>query len=282
MTIVIVGGSGQLGRALMRSGAAVGRPMVGLDRAALDVTDPDEIAAALDAYAPTAVVNAAAYTAVDRAEVDRLAAFAVNATGAGLLARACAARGVRLVHVSTDHVFDGRAGRPYREDDPVAPVNVYGASKAAGERAVLAAGGTVVRTSWLFAPDGWGFVPAIVRAAVATAPIRAIADRHGRPTCVDDLAPALVALLDAPAGVYHYAGAGVTTWHGLACAIVEALGADATVEPIAAAAWPAQAPRPVAAVLDTARVEALSVPVPSWRPGLARAVAALRARASAE
>jgi len=274
VTLLIFGGGGQLGRALAR--AAPGA--TALAHAACDVTDPDEVAAALDGHAPTAVINAAAYTAVDRAEGDRLAAFAVNATGAGVVARACAARGVPSSYVSTDHVFDGALGRPARENDPVAPANVYGASKAAGERAVRAAGGTVVRTSWLFAPDGWGFVPAIVRAALAGEPIRAVADRVGRPTAVDDLARALVALGAAPPDVYHYAGAGETTWHGLACAIVAALGVDVPVAPIASAAWPTAAPRPTSSVLATARVEALGIAVPSWRPALADAVAALAAR----
>ncbi|MBL8627633.1 MAG: dTDP-4-dehydrorhamnose reductase [Myxococcales bacterium] len=277
MTILITGAGGQLGRALARAAPAA----IALDRAACDVTDADEVAAALDAHAPTAVINAAAYTAVDRAEGDRLAAFAVNATGAGVVARACAARGVRSIYVSTDHVFDGALGRPAREDDPVAPANVYGASKAAGERAVRAAGGTVVRTSWLFAPDGWGFVPAIVRAALAGEPIRAVADRVGRPTAVDDLAAALLALIAAPPDVYHYAGAEETTWHGLACAVVAALGVDAPVAPIASAAWPTVAPRPTTSVLSTARVAALGIAVPSWRPALARAVAALASAGTA-
>jgi dTDP-4-dehydrorhamnose reductase len=188
---------------------------------------------------------------------------------------------VSSIYVSTDHVFDGALGRPAREDDPVAPANVYGASKAAGERVVRAAGGTVVRTSWLFAPDGWGFVPAIVRAALAGEPIRAVDDRVGRPTAVDDLARALVALGAAPPDVYHYAGAGETTWHGLACAIVAALGVDVPVAPIASAAWPTAAPRPTSSVLATARVEALGIAVPSWRPALADAVAALAARRTA-
>ena len=271
MTLLIFGGGGQLGRALARTAPGA----IALGHAACDVTDADEVAAALDAHAPIAVINAAAYTAVDRAEGDRLAAFAVNATGAGVVARACAARGVSSSYVSTDHVFDGALGRPAREGDPVAPANVYGASKAAGERAVRSAGGTVVRTSWLFAPDGWGFVPAIVRAALAGEPIRAVDDRVGRPTAIGDLARALVALGAAPPDVYHYAGAGETTWHGLACAIVAALGVDVPVTPIASAAWPTAAPRPTSSVLATARVEALGIAVPSWRPALADAVAAL-------
>lgn len=275
---MVLGAGGQLGRAVRRAARGAGRPCVGLDRAACDVTDATQVEAALARHRPGTVINCAAYTAVDRAEGDPAAAFAVNATAAGVVARAGAAAGARSLYVSTDHVFAGDLDRPYDEDDAVAPVNAYGASKAAGEREVRAAGGTVVRTSWLFAPDGWGFVPAIVRAVVRGDAVRAVADRHGRPTGVDDLAAALLALVDAPAGTYHVAGAGATSWYGLACAIVDALGADVVVEPIAAAAWPAAAARPRAAVLSTARVEALGLAVPSWRPALAHAVATLARR----
>lgn len=279
MTVVVTGGRGQLGRSLARCGAASGHAVIALGRDQLDVTDAAAIAARLDALAPAAVIAAAAYTAVDRAEQEPERAFAVNAGGAELLARACAARGIALIHVSTDHVFDGRSARPYREDDAVAPLGVYGASKAAGERAVLAAGGTVVRTSWLFADGGWGFVPAIVAQVRAGRPVRAIADRHGCPTWADDLAGALLALLDrgAPAGVYHCCGDGPTTWHGLAGAIVDELARQhgigpVTVEPIAASAWPEAAPRPAYAVLDTGRIRALGITPAPWRAGLAELV----------
>ena len=278
MTIVVTGGEGQLGRALVRWGVREGREVVAVGRGDLDVTDEAAVAAALAQHAPTLVINAAAYTAVDRAETDAAAAFAVNADGAANVARACAAHGVALVHVSTDHVFDGRAARAYVEDDPPAPVNVYGASKAAGERAVRDAGGTVVRTSWLFAPDGWGFVPAIVRAARAGAPLRVVADQRSRPTPVDELVAALVGFGAAPPAIYHCAGAGAASWYDLARAIVDALGLAVEVTPIATADWPTAAARPPAAVLDTARAEALGLGLPSWRPGLVRAVAALAHR----
>ncbi|MEZ4404381.1 MAG: dTDP-4-dehydrorhamnose reductase [Kofleriaceae bacterium] len=274
MTVLVLGGGGQLGRAVARLPGVRALP-----RADLDVTDAVAVADALDLHAPRAVIDAAAYTAVDQAERDRLAAFAVNATGAAVVARACAARGVRCLYVSTDHVFDGPAGSPRAEDDPVAPANVYGASKAAGERAVRAAGGIVVRTSWLFADDGWGFVPAIARAALAGRPLRVVADRVGRPTYAGDLAQALMALVDAPPATYHYAGAEVVSWHQLACAIVEALGRPVPIEAIPAAAWPHAAPRPTHGGLATGALAALGLTPPSWRPGLARVVAALASAA---
>lgn len=277
MTVVVTGGDGRLGRALARRGG-----VVAVGRAALDVTDPAAIAAGLDALAPAVVINAAAYTAVDRAETDEAAAMAVNAGGAERLARACAARGIPLVHVSTDHVFDGRAGRTYREDEPVAPVNAYGRSKAAGERAVLAAGGVVVRTSWLFGADGDGFVPRVVARAIAGEPLRVVADQHGCPTWVDHLADALLVMAarPVPAGVYHYRGDEPTTWHGFATAIVDALAragrcAPVAVEPIATESWPAAAARPAYAVLDTGRIEALGFVPGRWRDGLAAVIRTL-------
>ena len=269
MRIVVTGGAGRLGRALVRRGGA--HDLVALERAALDITDAAAIARALDAHAPAAVVNAAAYTAVDRAEGDRDRAFAVNATGAGHVARACAARGIALLHVSTDHVFAGTAAAPYREDDPVAPRSVYGASKAAGEDAVRAAGGGVVRTAWLFGEGTAGFVPAIAARLRAGAPVRVVADQHGCPTWVDDLAEALLALAavrEAP-DVLHYAGDGPTTWYGLAVAIAEALAVDpSAITAIRSDEWSAAAPRPAYAVLDTARMRSLGIAPRPWRPGL--------------
>jgi dTDP-4-dehydrorhamnose reductase len=261
MTALVVGAGGQLGRALVRRGAVAGLPVVGLTRADLDLTDPDAIAAALDAHRPSLVINAAAFTAVDRAERERLAAFAVNATAVGHLAAACAARSSRLVHVSTDHVFAGERDQPIDEDQPPAPVNVYGASKLAGERAARAAGATVIRTSWLFAPDGWGFVPAIVRAARAGQVIRAIADRHGRPTSVEHLAAAIDTLAVAPVGVYHVAGAEPTTWHGPGRGRSSGRSASRPRSRRSRRRLiPRPRPRPRFAVLATARAEALE-----WR-----------------
>lgn len=275
MKVLVTGGGGRLGRALARCRGD--EEIVALDRVALDVCDPDAIARALDVHAPTVVVNTAAFTAVDRAEHERDRAFAVNARGAGDVACACAARGVALVHVSTDHVFAGTATRPYREDDPVAPRSVYAASKAAGEDAVRAAGGRVVRTSWLFGEDGVGFVPAIAARLRVGEAVRVVADQRGCPTWVDDLAGAILALVrlrDAP-DVVHYAGDEPTTWHGLAVAIAELLGVDPSqVAAIGSDAWGAAAPRPAYAVLDTERARRLGLAPRSWRPGLRHVLSA--------
>ncbi len=280
MKLLVTGGRGQLGRSLVRAAAARGDAVVALARDTLDITVPAQIAAALRAHAPAVVINGAAYTAVDRAEAERDRAFAVNADGAGQIARACAAASVPLLHVSTDYVFDGTATRPYREDDPASPINVYGASKAAGERQVLDAGGVVVRTSWLFGEGGPSFVHSMLRLARERPSLRVVADQHGCPTCADDLAAALLELATRErGGIYHACGDGPTTWHGFATAIVDearrhtALACE-RVEPITTAEYPTPARRPAYSVLDTGRLRALGITVPSWRSGLRRVIAA--------
>jgi dTDP-4-dehydrorhamnose reductase len=288
VNIVVTGGAGQLGRAVARRGPVRGHSVSAVPRAALDLSDDAAIARALDGGAPDAVINAAAYTAVDRAEREPALAFAVNADGAGRLARACAERDVALVHVSTDYVFDGTARTPYREDDPLAPLGVYGETKAAGERAVAEAGGRAViaRTSWVFSGDGANFVKTILRLAAERPVLRVVDDQLGCPTWADDLADAALVLAEraharAPLEpIYHVAGAGPVTWHGFALAIVaEARRHRAVacerVEPITTAEFPTPARRPAYSVLDTARLRELGVVPPPWTIGLARVVAEL-------
>lgn len=260
-----------MGQELALRARARGHDVTALDRVALDICDTGAVEAALRTLAPAAVINAAAYTLVDRAEQERAAAFAANATGAGVVARACAAAGVALVHISTDYVFDGTATRPYREDDPVAPLSVYGESKAEGERLVLAAGACAVRTSWVFARGANAFVQKIAARLAAPGPLSVFADRHGCPTWAGDLADALIALAErgAPAGVWHYAGDGATTWHGLACAVAEELGEDpARIAPSVAVDPPGGARRPAYSVMDTQKVRAIGIVPRPWRLGL--------------
>lgn len=278
MRILVTGGDGQLGRSIVRR--ADGHQVVALDHDGLDITDAAQVAAQLDAHAPALVINAAAYTAVDKAEDQRDRAFAVNADGAGHVARACAARGIPMLHVSTDYVFDGTAARPYREDDALAPLGVYGASKAAGEAAVREAGGTVVRTSWLFAARGPSFVQTIVRLASERPVLRVVADQRGCPTWAEDLADALLALgADGdPGGIYHFCDAGETTWHAFAEAIVAGARryrplACERIDAITTAEYPTPARRPAYSVLDTTRIRALGIVPPPWKLGLDRVLA---------
>jgi len=258
MNVLVVGGRGQLGRSLAARGA------VPVDVDELDITKPFELPAC------DLVINAAAYTAVDKAESERDRAFAINRDGAANLARACTARGIPMIHVSTDYVFDGTATRPYREDDPTAPQSVYGESKLAGERAVLDAGHTVVRTSWLFAEGGPSFVHTMLRLGRERPVLRVVADQHGCPTYAGDLADALLAL--KASGLYHYCNDGATTWHAFATEIMAAAHLPTRVDAITTAEYPTPARRPAYSVLDTSKIRALGIRPPSWRIGLARVV----------
>jgi dTDP-4-dehydrorhamnose reductase len=284
--LLATGGQGQHGRALARRAPVHGHAVAALDRAALDICDARQIEAVLDAHGPAAVINAAAYTAVDRAEQECDTAHAVNAVAPGVLAAACARRSIALVHISTDYVFDGALRRPYREDDAIAPLGVYGETKAAGERAVIAAGGVVLRTSWLFSAMGHNFVKTIVRLAVERSELRVVADQHGCPSRADDIADAAIGLAErATAGaslesLYHAAGAGPTTWHGFACAIVEAARTRRTlacerVVPITTAEHPTAVQRPAYSVLDTTRIRGLGIEMSPWLTGLEHVVAEL-------
>ena len=304
LRVLVTGGAGQVGletqrldgvAALDADGEPLAASVTALGRADLDVTDADGVARALDAHRPEAVVNAAAWTAVDRAEAEREAAFAVNEGGAGRLAAACAARGVSLVHLSTDYVFSGDADGPYAPGAPTAPVNVYGASKAAGEAAVRAAGGahTVLRTAWVLSGHSPGFVRTMLRLARERAPggaragepLRVVADQWGHPTPAAAVAQAALqaaARLSrgseserlAAVGTHHVGGEPPATWHALAVAIVAAAGLDVRVEPIPTSAYPTPARRParVELALGASR-DALGLRPVRWASALAGLVA---------
>jgi dTDP-4-dehydrorhamnose reductase len=290
-TILVTGGGGQLAVALEAAAGArnilrVGRPDFDFDRpASIDETFNDS--------APALVINAAAYTAVDAAETDAEAAARANESGPGRLASLCAAADVPLIHVSTDYVFDGAKGAPYVETDPTAPQGVYGATKLAGERAVLASGANavVLRTSWVYAPTGKNFVRTMLNAGKVRDTLRVVADQKGCPTTALDLAAAILAIGDqilsdgwqlAYGGVFHAAGTGWTTWHGLACATFAAAAARTpglkvpTVEPIATADWPTPARRPADSRLDCGKLALVfGVRLPPWEDGLTRTIAAM-------
>lgn len=268
MRWLVVGANGMLGRDLVAALTARGDMVTGVDRDEVDITDPSATAGLADGY--EVVVNCAAYTAVDRAEEDEPAAFAVNAVGAANTARAARASGARLVQISTDYVFGGGATEPYGEDEPMAPLSAYGRTKAAGEWAVRAEcpDSLVVRTAWLYGAHGACFPRTIVRAARERGALQVIEDQVGPPTWTVDLADLVLRLLDAgaPAGTYHGTSSGRTSWFGFARAAVEAAGLDpAIVAPTTAAEYVRPAPRPAFSVLGHDAVRAIGVaPIGDW------------------
>jgi dTDP-4-dehydrorhamnose reductase len=281
--LLVTGRTGQVARALFEAGALAGHSVVVAGRPELDLCDRSTIDAAIAREAPDIVVNAAAYTQVDRAETDEAAAFAVNADGAGCVAQACAAHGVPIIQLSTDYVFDGSKDGPYREDDAVAPINAYGRSKLAGEQAVAAAGPRhlIVRTSWVYSPWGSNFVRTMLRLARSRPSIDVVDDQRGCPTSALDLAEALLALArravtqpgDMPWGIVHAAGHGETTWHDFARTIVERAPAHglpaAQIVPIPTSSYPTPARRPANSRLDCSLLrERFGAALPYWRDGV--------------
>ena len=278
MTLLILGAGGQVGRALVER---VGSQGLGCDRAACDITDRAAVTRSLSAPALSAVVNCAAYTAVDRAESDREAAYAVNAEGAGIVARASAARGLPVIHLSTDYVYAGTCVGPHREDKPLAPVNVYGASKAAGDAAVAAANPAhlLLRVSWVFGIYGANFVKTMLRLGRERDELRIVADQQGAPTEARDIADAIIAMVKvsrrpgfAGWGTYHFAGAPPTSWHGFAQAIfARASGRSPRLVPIASRDYPTPAARPLNSTLDCRLIHRVfGLEQPDWRVSLSR------------
>lgn len=286
MRILLTGVTGQVGRALWQPLAEFGT-VAAADRATLDLSQPASIAQALDEIQPQLIVNPAAYTAVDLAEDERDLAFRINAEAPAALAAWAAARGVPLVHFSTDYVFDGRGETPWREADEPSPLSVYGASKLAGERAIAQTGcpHLIVRTSWVYAADGKNFLRTIARLAGEREELRIVADQFGAPTSARIIAAAVTGILrkqlagEAPfvadGGIVNVTAAGVTSWHGFATAIVEGLKARDVpvvvqrVMPIATSEFPTKARRPLNSRLDHGRLNAtFAVTMPDWQSAL--------------
>jgi dTDP-4-dehydrorhamnose reductase len=271
MRILVTGAGGLLGSALVRQAQRRGHDVVALDRAALDVTDASSVARTVASAAPDAVVNCAAYTAVDRAEAEPELARLVNRDGARNVAAACAAVGAVPVYVSTDYVFDGALRTPYRTDAPTAPLGAYGATKLEGERATAEAAPEhlTVRMSWLYGGDN-GFVPAILRRAEAGRPLRVVSDQEGRPTWAPHAAEALLDLVERGArGTYHVAAGGACSWLELAREAVRAAGLDVPVRPVTTEEFRAAARRPPYSVLDLTDTESLlGRAMPDWHEGL--------------
>ncbi|HKU86249.1 MAG TPA: dTDP-4-dehydrorhamnose reductase [Casimicrobiaceae bacterium] len=270
-TILLLGAGGQLGRELAALLPACGTT-IALDRAGLDLADADAIARTIRAVGPAFVVNAAAYTEVDRAEDERERAFAVNAVAPGLLAEEARRAGALLVHYSTDYVFDGERTTPYDENAQPNPRNVYGASKLAGERAIAQAGASalILRTSWVYSRTGRNFLTTMERLALERDELRVVADQTGVPNWTRALARITAALiargrddLARHAGLYHLSARGEATWHAFARAILD--GRAVRVTPIATAEYPTRARRPAYAVLDASHFERVfGLALPHW------------------
>ena len=281
MKILLIGKNGQVGRELQRTLLPLGE-LVALGRAELELGDPGAIGQVLARQAPDVIVNASAYTAVDRAESDEAGAMAVNASAVGAMAEYARAHGALLVHYSTDYVFDGAKEAPYREDDATAPQSAYGRSKRAGEQAILASGckALVFRTSWVFSAHGGNFIKTMLRLAGERDSLNVVADQFGAPTSAELIADVTALALAAyrrgalADGTYHLTAAGATSWHGLATyAIARARGRGASlkvdparISPIATEAYPLPAKRPKNSRLDTSKLAgALDLQLPHWQ-----------------
>ena len=290
MKLLLFGGNGQVGTELRRSLGSLGEVVVTTRSGTLedgsrceraDFDAPESLLELIDRIAPDLVVNAAAHTAVDRAESEPDAAFRANAQAPQAIAGACARRGIRLVHYSTDYVFDGHGTRPYREDDPTAPASVYGASKLAGEEAIRASGAShlIFRTAWVYAAQGRNFLRTMLRLAGERDELRVVADQLGTPTPAALIADATARMLAQDplrSGTWHLTATGATSWHGFAEAIIEGAHARGLIArvprvlPIATADYPTPAARPAYSVLDCSALQRdFGIELPDWRAGLA-------------
>ena len=283
MKILITGARGQLGQELTRQGRASDFRIESLNRQELDISNEDQLAQVLPNVSPSIVINAAAYTDVDEAENESDMAYAVNKDGPAYLARYCSDHGIALIHISTDYVFDGTKGRPYRENDPISPLGVYGQSKAQGEAVIRSRlkNHIIVRSSWLYSVYGNNFVKTILKLIHERPNIRVVADQLGSPTSASDLAEALLIIVTKIAtggnfdwGTYHYCGKGITTWHGLAEKIIQLAQSYGPlpikqVTPISTTEWPTLAKRPPYSALDCSRLKShFGIELKPWQESL--------------
>lgn len=293
MRLLVTGIEGQVARSLVERGAQCGGvEIVAVGRPALDLTRPEEVGKLLSAHRPDVVVNAAAYTAVDQAESEPEAAFAVNAEGAGAVAAVARDLGAPLIHLSTDYVFDGLSPNPYRETDAIGPANVYGCSKAAGEARVQEAcpDAVILRLAWVYSPFGRNFVRTMLRLAQDRQVVRVVADQHGAPTSALDIAEAVIRvaqrLVSDPdpqlRGIFHMAAGGRANWAQFAEVVFEESaklnGPLARVEPIATSQYPTAAARPANSQLDCSKLQSIyKISLPHWRGSVAPVIERLLA-----
>ncbi|MEL6243873.1 MAG: dTDP-4-dehydrorhamnose reductase [Pseudomonadota bacterium] len=277
MKVLLIGANGQVGHEILCLAPELGVTIDPSDRGRLDLSVPGQAAALISANAYDGVLNAAAYTAVDAAEDDAEAAERVNAQAPGEIAAACKAKGIPLVHYSTDYVFDGTGMRPLVETDPTGPLGVYGCTKLAGEEAVRISGcdHVIIRLAWVFSAHGRNFVKTMLRLGAERGALSIVADQFGTPTPAADAAHAgLVALAAVKrnptlVGTYHFAGAEGTSWAEFAGVIFQEAAMDVAVTPIGTEAYPTRAKRPAYSVLDSSKfAEAFGIPAANWRSGL--------------
>lgn len=292
MKILVTGREGQVARSLAERGK--NHELVFAARPEFDLMDPASIERLVETVAPDLVVSAAAYTAVDKAEDEPALAMAVNGEGPSVLGRAAGRVGAPVIHLSTDYVFDGSLDRPWREDDPVAPLGVYGMTKLAGEEAVAASGTAyaILRTAWVYSPFGINFVKTMLGLAETRAAIAVIDDQYGCPTSAFDIADAILAIAErwrteprvGADSIYHFAGAGETSWAGFACAIFTESasrgGPGSTVNGIPTSAYPTRAKRPANSRLDCRKfVQTFGHQPPAWQDSVALVIGRLLAGA---
>lgn len=285
MRILVTGSNGQLGNELKEiSGNYPDYEFLFTDVAELDITIESSISDCLRDFKPDAIINCAAYTAVDKAESEESAAFLINSTAVENLAKASAPNGTLLVHISTDYIFDGKANSPYVETDNANPLSVYGKSKLAGEQAVLKYNGKalIIRTSWLYSACGNNFVKSIRRNAKERGLLNVVSDQFGSPTYAGDLAEMILNILpitfsDPGVSIYHYSNEGVTNWYDFARAICELSEINCKINPVNTTDYPHVAERPLYSVLDKSKIKAkFSIEVPYWRDSLKKCIGKMK------
>ncbi|MCX6248831.1 MAG: dTDP-4-dehydrorhamnose reductase [Bacteroidetes bacterium] len=286
MKILVTGGDGQLGSSLKKlAGDYPEYVFKFIDLKDLDLTDFPKVYSFIEAFRPEILVNCAAYTAVDKAESDPDAAMSVNADVPGDLAKICRETGTRLIHLSTDYVFDGKSYRPYLETDPVNPDSVYARTKLEGENRILeqSVSGIIIRTAWLYSEYGQNFVKTIRKKGEELGKLRVVYDQTGSPTYAGDLARAILEILPEVINfqtmeLFHYTNEGVISWYDFAKAILELSGISCTVEPVGTRAYPTPATRPPYSVLDKTKIkERFDISIPYWKDSLKECIANLNA-----
>lgn len=275
-TILVTGANGQLGRELqLLAGAYPTYNFVFADRQQLSIEDPQQVQGFFETHQPRWCINCAAYTAVDKAETEKEAAFRINGDAPGYLATACRLNGARFIHLSTDYVFDGNSATPLKENDPTGPINTYGASKLEGEHKAMEYhpdGTVIIRTAWVYSEFGNNFVKTMIRLMKERPAINVVDDQIGSPTYAADLAAAILLILTSPRfvpGIYHYSNEGRISWYQFALAIRGHIGSTCNVNPIPSTQFPTPARRPHYSLLDKTLIrETYDMVIPDWEPGL--------------